>query len=81
MDWAIVLTGLGIVISVVGCNLALFSWLRTDIKDLKQEISADRRDILMIIREMKDEMKDFQARMERQDAEFKAHMNYYHKKD
>lgn len=72
MDWTIVLTGIGIVISVVGCNLALFSWLRTDIKDLKQEISADRRDILTMIR-------DFHGRLERQDAEFKAHLLYHEK--
>ena len=43
----------------------LWLWSRT-------EANADRRDIMNILKEMKEEMKDFHGRLERQDAEFKA---------
>jgi hypothetical protein len=38
----------------------------------RAEANADRRDIMNILREMKEEMKDFHGRLERQDAEFKS---------
>lgn len=75
MDWTQVFT-------IIGGNMVLFFWLRTessaDRRQMQQEASADRRDLLQIAREMKDEMKDFHGRLERQDAEFKAHIMYYH---
>jgi hypothetical protein len=53
MDWAQVLT-------VIGGNAAIFIpmffWLRT-------EANSDRRDMIRIILEMKDEMKDFHGRL------------------
>ena len=48
-------------------GLILNFWLRTesnaDRRQFQQELAADRRDLLQIIREMKDEMKDFHGRM------------------
>lgn len=41
----------------------MFMWLKSDIKDIKTEAAADRRDILQIIREMKEESKDFHGRL------------------
>lgn len=63
IDWTIILTGLGIIIAIISVNFAMFSWLRSDIQDLKSEISADRRDILTIIRELQSEIKDFHGRL------------------
>lgn len=58
MDWTQVLT-------IVGANLAIFFWLRTesnaDRRQIQQEAAADRRDLLSLIREIKDELKDFHA--------------------
>lgn len=41
----------------------MFSWLRSDIATNRTEAAADRRDILTLIREMKDELKDFHGRL------------------
>lgn len=63
IDWTILLTGIGCIATIAGLNIALFSWLRTDIKEIKTEAAADRRDLLTLIREIKDEMKDFHGRL------------------
>lgn len=75
MDWtqfAIFFMGVG----------GLFMWnrveARSDARTWHAESAADRRDMLTIIREMKEEMKDFHGRLERHDAEFKAHIMYHH---
>ncbi len=60
MDWSQILT-------IIGSNLALFIWARTeansDRKQLENIINADRKDMLQIIREIKDEIKDFHGRL------------------
>jgi hypothetical protein len=58
VDW---IQFFGFILTVGG----LFLWSRT-------EGNADRREIMGILIEMKNEMKDFHGRLERQDAEFKA---------
>jgi len=63
MDWTTILTGVGTVIAIMGINATLFSWLRSDIKDIKTEAAADRRDILQLIRDVQQEMKDFHGRL------------------
>ena len=63
MDWTIVLTGVGTVASIVGVNITLFSWIRSDVKEIKAEAAADRRDILSLIREIQQETKDFHGRL------------------
>lgn len=49
----------------------LFIWNRT-------ESRADIRHIFSILDGIQKEMKDFHGRLERQDADYKAHMMYYH---
>ena len=49
MDWTQVLT-------IVGSNLALFIWARTEARNDQQEIRE-------IIRSIQEEMKDFHARL------------------
>jgi len=60
MEWTQVLT-------IIASNLALFIWARTeansDRKQLENIINADRRDMLQILREMKEELKDFHGRL------------------
>ena len=60
MDWMQVLT-------MVGANVGIFIWLRTesnaDRRQMQAESAADRRDLLSLIREIKDELKDFHGRM------------------
>ncbi len=63
MDWNIILTGLGIVLAVIGCNVTLFSWLRGDIAVLRTDSAADRRDFLHLTREIQAEIKDFHGRL------------------
>lgn len=63
-DWTTIIT-------IIGANIALFSWLRSDMKSFENKIETK-------IDEFKDqinkEMKDFHGRLERQDAEFKGRM-------
>ncbi len=41
----------------------MFTWLRSDIQQQRTESASDRRDILTIIREIQQEMKDFHGRL------------------
>jgi len=63
VDATIILTAAGSVISVIACNIGLFSWLKSDIDLNRAEASADRRDLLQIMREIREEMKDFHGRL------------------
>lgn len=59
-------------------TLGLFFWnrseSRTDIRHMDSKLEATRE----LVRAIYDESKDFHARLERQDAEFKSHMMHYH---
>lgn len=94
MDWAQIGVILGVNGALFGGVIALLIWMRTesrnDYRHIHEIVSQDRRDILNILREIKDEMKDFHGKLERQDAEFKgkmalqdaefkAHILHYHK--
>jgi hypothetical protein len=63
MDWTIILTSAGTVAALIGVNVTLFSWLRSDIKEIKTEAAADRRDILQLIRAIQHEITDFHGRL------------------
>ena len=60
MEWIQILT-------IIGSNIALFIWARTegssDRRQLENIINADRKDMLRILQEMKDEMKEFHCRL------------------
>jgi hypothetical protein len=60
MDWTQVLT-------IVGANIGIFLWLRSeasaDRRQMQDTAAADRRDILTLIREIKDELKEFHGRL------------------
>jgi hypothetical protein len=59
MDLSIILTAIGSVSAIIACNMAMFSWLKSDLSSIKSESAADRRDILQIIRQIQLEIKDF----------------------
>ena len=56
MDTEIFLTVLGSVVAVVGSNIALISWIRSDVKSFEVEIRGWKNEI-------NKEMKDFHGRL------------------
>lgn len=56
MDW------IQFILFMLGMG-GMFAWLRSDIALNRTESSADRRDLLSIIREIQQEMKDFHGRL------------------
>lgn len=59
------------ILTIIAANLAvtipLFLWNRT-------EANSDRRMFYDLLQGIKDDMKDFHGKLERQDAEFKARL-------
>lgn len=56
MDW---IQFVLFVLTIVG----MFRWIQSDLSDLRKESAADRRDILMLIRSIQEEIKDFHGRL------------------
>lgn len=60
MDWSQLLT-------IVGSNLALFIWARTeasqDRRELYSIVNADRKDMLSLVRSIEQEIRDFHHRL------------------
>lgn len=65
MDW-------GQFLVMLSAFVVLFFWNRT-------ETRADQRQMLSIVMSIQSEIKDFHGRLEKQDAEFKAHIMNSHK--
>lgn len=55
-DLGLVMTIIGSALAIVGTTIALFLWNRG-------EANADRRDIVVLIKEIHEEMKDFHNRL------------------
>lgn len=51
------------VLTVIAANFGMFLWIRSEANSDRREAAADRRDILQLINAIKDEMKDFHARL------------------
>lgn len=70
------------VLSVIISNAALFFWSRSesrqDARHLDQKIELIRSETNEMIQAIHQEMKDFHGRLERMDAEFKAHILHNH---
>ena len=56
MDLTIILTGAGTAIAIIASNVALISWLRSDMKTFETEVRGWREDI-------NKEVKDFHGRL------------------
>lgn len=63
MDLGIIIAIVGSAISIVGVVFAMMFWVRSEANSLRAEAGADRRDIVNLIMEIKNEMKDFHARL------------------
>jgi HAMP domain-containing protein len=48
---------------LISAMCGMFAWLRSDIQIQRTESASDRRDILALIREIQQEMKDFHGRL------------------
>lgn len=64
MDWVTLLTVCFGFFSILSTTIGLFLYLASKIDGMRHDINQ--------------EMKDFHGRLERQDAEFKAHLMYSH---
>jgi hypothetical protein len=56
MDYTLVLTMIGTAIAIIGSNIALISWLRSDMKAFEVEVRGWKEEIHK-------EMKDFHGRL------------------
>lgn len=67
MDGATLLTAAGTVITIVGSNIALIGWLRSDMKSFEAKIEGWKdqfsRDMASYKGEVQQEMKDFHGRL------------------
>ena len=67
MDLTVILTGVGTIITVIGSNIALISWLRADMKSFEQEMRSDMKSFANEVRgwkeEINKEMKDFHGKL------------------
>lgn len=54
---------LGIIITIIATGVTYIAAMITMLLWLRSEANADRRDIASVLREMKDEMKDFHTRL------------------
>jgi hypothetical protein len=68
MDWTQILTiVVPIILANLGIILPMFFWLRSeansDRRQFQQESASDRRDILQLIRNIHEEIKDFHGRL------------------
>lgn len=69
MDLTIILTVIGAAAAIIGSNIALISWLKSEMKSFEIEVRGWKEEI-------NKEMKDFHGKLERQDTEFKSHLLY-----
>lgn len=56
MDATVFLAGLGSLVALIGANMALISWIRTDMKSFESELRVWNAEI-------NKEMKDFHGRL------------------
>lgn len=67
MDMSVILTAAGTVVAIVGSNIALISWLRSDMKSFETKIDGWKdqfsRDMASYKDEVNKEMRDFHGRL------------------
>lgn len=72
MNWDQILTVFAVIATNLGTVLALYI-------NLDKKMDENRKETNSILEAIRQEMKDFHGRLERQDAEFKAHLMHFHK--
>ena len=72
------------VLSLFLANAALIVWFRNESREdwrhMDSKLDCIAKTMNENVKAIHEEMKDFHGRLERQDAEFKAHMMYFHDK-
>jgi hypothetical protein len=64
--------------TTLGTTITLHIHSDSKMEEFRKESLALHKDIHCEIQGMREEMKDFHGKLERQDAEFKAHILYQH---
>jgi hypothetical protein len=77
-----ILTVIGLFLANGALVLPLFIWNRSesraDIRHMDAKLEIYIQAIRQDVKAIHDEMKDFHVRLEKQDAEYKAHLMHYH---
>ena len=68
MDWILIITVVGTGIAIIGANVALISWIRSDMKSFESEVRGWKDEIYK-------EMKDFHGRLCSTEAQNKPKTN------
>lgn len=63
MEWGQVIALVAVNVTLSGIMIGLFMMNRNDMNTYRNEASADRRDILNLIRSIQAEIKDFHGRL------------------
>jgi hypothetical protein len=74
MHWEQILTVFAVIATNLGTVLALYM-------NLDKKLEENRKETNSILEGIRQDMKDFHGRLERQDAEFKAHIFHCHKEN
>jgi hypothetical protein len=60
---AVVIAIVGTGMAIVGVVIGMIYWTRTESNDLRNQAREDRKDILMLVRAIETEMRDFHYRL------------------
>lgn len=71
MHWDQILTVFAVIATNLGTIIALYF-------QMDKKLDDHRRDTNAILEAIRQDMRDFHGKLERQDAEFKAHMMHLH---
>lgn len=72
MDGATILTAAGTVIAIVGSNIALISWLRTDMKSFETEVRGWKEEIQKESKDFHGRLCNLEARYHNQDMKMRT---------
>lgn len=76
--FAVIATNLG---TVIGLYLHTDSKMESHRKNTESKLEESRRETNAILEAIRQDLRDFHGKLERQDAEFKAHMLHLHEKN
>ncbi len=72
MDVGVVLTAAGTVVAIVGSNIALISWLRTDMKSFETEVRGWKEEIQKESKDFHGRLCNLEARYHNQDMKMRT---------
>jgi hypothetical protein len=63
MDTGIIIAIVGSAVAIIGVVVSMMFWVRQEANDIRKDQKEDRKDILLLIRSIESEMKDFHDRL------------------